>query len=60
MGKGKIAHYEQFLFFLSSVRMRSTKETPKNQLGLVWERLKHYGNESLYTWICYPQMKGDT
>ena len=38
VGKGEIAHYEQFLLFQLCFKKTSTADTQK--LGLVWERAK--------------------
>ena len=39
MGKGEIAHYEQFLFFPQ--RFQKTNIADMRKQGLVWERVKY-------------------
>ena len=39
VGKGEIAHYEQFLHFPQCFQKTCTADTRKP--GLVWERVKH-------------------
>ena len=44
VGKGEIAHYEQFLLFPQCFQKTCTADTLKP--GLVWERVKRRLNES--------------
>ena len=53
MGKGEIAHYEQFLLFSQCFQKTSTAHTWKP--GLVWERVKNIGGKGENAGNHFPQ-----
>ena len=48
MGKGEIAHYEQFLLFLQCFQKTFTTDMQKP--GLVWERVNTLPNDKILNW----------